>query len=186
MSDTLQATPAAVQGEDSEVWADLDADRAVTKLYRLHYRSLVRLAAILVGDVATAEELVQDSFLAMYTSWRRLRDRNRALPYLRRSVVNRSRSVLRHRAVVNKIPPKLEPHMPAAEQEVIIRLDQHALVSALQALPIRQREVLVLRYYADLPESQIASALGISRGAVRSHVSRAKSSLRAELRSAVE
>jgi RNA polymerase sigma-70 factor (sigma-E family) len=186
MSDTRQASPVAVQGGDFEARGDLDADRAVTKLYRLHYRSLVRLAAFLVGDVATAEELVQDSFVAVYTSWRRLRDRNLALPYLRRSVVNRCRSVLRHRAVVNKIPPDLAPDMPAAEQEVIIRLDQHALVSALQALPIRQREVLVLRYYADLPESQVASALGISRGAVRSHASRAMSSLRAELSSSVE
>jgi RNA polymerase sigma-70 factor (sigma-E family) len=147
---------------------------------------MVRLAAFLVGDVATAEELVQDSFVAVYTSWRRLRDRNRAVPYLRQSVVNRSRSVLRHRAVVNKIPPELAADMPAAEQEVIIRLDQHALVSALQALPIRQREVLVLRYYADMPESQIASALGISRGAVRSQASRAMSALRAQLGSAAQ
>jgi RNA polymerase sigma-70 factor (sigma-E family) len=181
MSDTRQASPAAVQGEIPESWAGLDADRAVTKLYCLHYWSLVRLAAFRVGDVATAEELVQDSFVAVYTSWRRLRDRNHALSYLRQSVVNRSRSVLRHRAVVNKIPPELAPDMPAAEQQVIIRLDHSALVSALQALPIRQREVLVLRYYADLSQSQTASAMGISTSGVRRHTARALSSLRAEL-----
>src|SRR5262249_39950319 len=78
-------------------------------------------------DAATAEELVQDSFGAVYTSWRRLRDRNHALSCLRQSVVNRSRSVHRHRAVVNKIPPELAPDMPAAEQQVIIRLDHSAL-----------------------------------------------------------
>jgi len=145
MSDTRQANPAAVQGEIPESRAGLDADRAVTKLYCLRYWSLVGLAAFRVGDAATAEELVQDSFVAVYTSWRRLRDRNHALSCLRQSVVNRSRSVLRHRAVVNKIPPELAPDMPAAEQQVIIRLDHFALVSALQALPIRQREVLVHR-----------------------------------------
>jgi RNA polymerase sigma-70 factor (sigma-E family) len=186
MSDTRQAVQDAVPEEAPESWAGLDADRAVTRLYRLHYRSLVRLAAFLVGDVATAEELVQDSFVAVYTSWRRLRDRNQALPYLRQSVVNRSRSVLRHRAIVRKVPAKLAPDMPPAEQEAIVRLDQSALVSALAALPIRQREVLVLRYYADLPESQIAAAMGISRGAVKSHAARAMATLRAELGPAAE
>src|SRR5712691_5009042 len=80
--------------------ADWDADRAVTALYSEHYRSLVRLAALLVRDVATAEEVVQDSFIAMHTAWRRIRDNDKALSYLRQSVVNRSRSVLRHRVVV--------------------------------------------------------------------------------------
>ncbi len=75
--------------------ADWDADRAVTALYTTHYRSLVRLAALLVRDVATAEEVVQDSFVAMHGGWRRLRDSDKALSYLRQSVVNRSRSVLR-------------------------------------------------------------------------------------------
>ena len=79
-----------------------DADRAVTALYSSHYRSLVRLAALLVRDVATAEEVVQDSFVAMHGGWRRLRDSDKALSYLRQSVVNRSRSVLRHRVVVDR------------------------------------------------------------------------------------
>jgi RNA polymerase sigma-70 factor (sigma-E family) len=181
MSDTRQASPAAVPGEIPDSWARLDADRAVTKLYSLHYRSLVRLAAFLVGDISTAEELVQDSFVGVYTSWRRLRDCNHALFYLRRSVVNRSHSVLRHRAVVRKSEPKLASDAPAAEQEVIIRLDQNAVVSALRALPIRQREVLVLRYYAGLSQSQTASAMGISISGVKGHTARALSSLRAEL-----
>ncbi len=75
--------------------ADWDADGAVTALYSTHYRSLVRLAALLLRDVATAEEVVQDSFVAMHGSWRRLRDSDKALSYLRQSVVNRSRSVRR-------------------------------------------------------------------------------------------
>ena len=81
---------------------DWDADRAVTELYNTHYRSLVRLAALLIRDVATAEEVVQDSFVAMHSGWRRLCDSDKALSYLRQSVVNRSRSVLRHRVVADR------------------------------------------------------------------------------------
>jgi len=158
-----------------------DADRAVTAIYSEHYRSLVRLAAFLVRDTATAEEVVQDAFVAMHGAWRRLRDTDKALSYLRQSVVNRSRSVLRHRMVVDKNTPKPPPDMPSAEHGAIIQLERSAVVSALRALPDRQREALVLRYYGDLSEAQIASTMGISRGAVKSHTARAMSALRAVL-----
>jgi RNA polymerase sigma-70 factor (sigma-E family) len=158
-----------------------DADRAVTAIYSEHYRSLVRLAAFLVRDNATAEEVVQDSFVAMHGAWRRLRDTDKALSYLRQSVVNRSRSVLRHRMVVDKNTPKPPPDMPSAEHGAIIQLERSAVVSALRALPERQREALVLRYYGDLSEAQIASVMGISRGAVKSHTARAMAALRAVL-----
>ncbi len=158
-----------------------DADRAVTAIYSEHYRSLVRLAAFLVRDTATAEEVVQDSFVAMHGAWRRLRDTDKALSYLRQSVVNRSRSVLRHRMVVDKNTPKPPPDMPSAEHGAIIQLERSAVVSALRALPDRQREALVLRYYGDLSEAQIASVMGISRGAVKSHTARAMAALRAVL-----
>src|SRR5580700_9518497 len=94
---------------------DKEADRAVTELYSTHYRSLVRLAALLVRDIGTAEEVVQDSFVAMHGGWRRLRDSDKALSYLRQSVVNRSRSVLRHRVVVDRNAPKPAPDMPSAK-----------------------------------------------------------------------
>src|SRR6266542_5271571 len=155
------------------VAADREADEAVSALYSAHYRSLVRLAALLVRDVATAEEVVQDSFVAMHGGWRRLRDSEKALSYLRQSVVNRSRSVLRHRMVVDKNTPKPPPDMPSAEHGAIIQLERSAVVAALRALPDRQREALVLRYYGDLSEAQIASVMGISRGAVKSHTARA-------------
>ncbi len=161
--------------------ADWDADRAVTALYSTHYRSLVRLAALLVRDVATAEEVVQDSFVAMHSGWRRLRDSDKALSYLRQSVVNRSRSVLRHRVVVDRNAPKPPPDMPSAEHGAIVQLERSAVVAALRTLPARQREALVLRYYGDLSEAQIAEAMGISRGAVKSHTARAMSSLRCVL-----
>jgi RNA polymerase sigma-70 factor (sigma-E family) len=161
--------------------AEWDADRVVTDLYTTHYRALVRLATLLLRDIQSAEEVVQDSFIAMHDALRRLRDREKALSYLRQSVVNRSRSVLRHRTVIDKNAPKPPPDMPSAEQGALNSLERYAVVAALRTLPVRQREALVLRYYADLSEAQIASAMGISRGAVKSHTARGMSSLRAAL-----
>jgi RNA polymerase sigma-70 factor (sigma-E family) len=155
-----------------------DADQAVTALYSANYRSLVRLAVLLVRDVGTAEEVVQDAFIAMHGGWRRLRDPDKALSYLRQSVVNRSRSVLRHRAVVEKYAPKGLPDAPSAENGAIVELERTAVIEALGRLPTRQREALVLRYYADLSEADIAKTMGISRGAVKSHTARGMSALR--------
>jgi len=159
-----------------------EPDEAVTVMYRTHYTALVRLAAVVVGDVATAEDVVQDSFIAMHRSWWGLRDTARALPYLRRSVVNRSRSVLRHRAVADRQFPTLAPELPSAEDSALAVVQRSSVLAALSTLPLRQREVIVLRYYADLSEAQIAAALGISRGTVKSHTGRAKDALRAMLR----
>ena len=158
-----------------------DADRAVTELYSIHYRSLVRLAALLVRDIGTAEEVVQDSFVAMHGAWRRLRDSEKALSYLRQSVVNRSRSVLRHRIVVDRNAPKPAPDEPSAEHGAFALLDRSAVIAALRKLPPRQREALVLRFYADMSEAQIADAMCISRGAVKSHTARAMQALRVVL-----
>src|SRR5437868_3509731 len=155
-----------------------DADQAVTALYSANYRSLVRLAAMLVRDSGTAEEVVQDAFVAMHGGWRRLRDPDKALSYLRQSVVNRSRSVLRHRAVVEKYAPKGLPDAPSAEAGAIGELGRSAVIDALSGLPARQREALVLRYYADLSEAEIAHTMGISRGAVKSHTARGMTALR--------
>jgi RNA polymerase sigma-70 factor (sigma-E family) len=161
--------------------AEWNADRAVTELYSEHYRALVRLAAMLVRDTQTAEEVVQDAFVAMHDGWQRLRDTEKALAYLRQAVVNRSRSVLRHRTVVDKNVQKAPPDMPSAEHGAMVLLERHAVVAALRDLPGRQREAIVLRYYADLSEADIAATMGISRGAVKSHTSRGMSALRAAL-----
>jgi RNA polymerase sigma-70 factor (sigma-E family) len=161
--------------------ADWDADLAVTALYTAHYRALVGLAALLVRDVATAEEIVQDSFVTLHGTWRRLRDHEKALSYLRHSVVNRSRSALQHRIVADRNAPTPAPGMPSAELDALRSLERSAVVTALRALPARQREVLVLRYYADLPAAQIASIMGISPGAVKSLLARAMASLRTVL-----
>ena len=179
-------TAADARSQIPAITARWDADRAVTALYSMHYRSLVGLAAMLVGDVATAEELVQDSFVALHAGWRRLADGDRALSYLRQSVVNRCRSVLRHRLITDKHAPAIASGTPGAPQEQITLPGHSALVLALRTLPPRQREALVLRYYANLSEAQIATTMGISTGAVKSHIARAMSSLQAELRLATE
>jgi RNA polymerase sigma-70 factor (sigma-E family) len=162
---------------------ELDADQAVAQLYSLHYRPLVQLAALLVRDAATAEEVVQDAFAAMHGGWQRLGDAEKALAYLRQAVVNRSRSVLRHPAVGGD-GPQLPPDTPGAGHETPGLLGQPAARAALAGLPGRQREAMVLRYYAGLSEVEIAAAMGISRGAVHSHTARGLSALSAALEQA--
>jgi RNA polymerase sigma-70 factor (sigma-E family) len=169
----------AVPPSDTPSWSD--ADGALTALYTAHYRSLVRLAAFLLRDPGQAEEIVQDAFVAMHGSWRRLRDPDKAEAYLRQAVVNRSRSGLRRRKVEAKHAPKPGPDAPSAEYGALGELDRSAVIDALRVLPRRQREVLVLRYYGDLTEAQIADTLGISNGAVKSHASRGMSALRSTL-----
>jgi RNA polymerase sigma-70 factor (sigma-E family) len=160
------------------------ADRAVIELYSEHYRTLVRLADSLVRDIPTAEEVVQDAFVAMHGGWQRLQDREKALAYLRQAIVNRSRSVLRHRTVVDPNLQKAPPDLPSAERGVPILMERSAVVAALRRLPDRQREAIVLRYYADLSEAEIAAAMGISRGAVKSHTARGMATLRTALEQA--
>jgi RNA polymerase sigma factor (sigma-70 family) len=142
-----------------------EADDLVIEIYRTHYSQLVRLAIMLVHDTPTAEEVVQDAFQSMHLAWRRLRDTDMALSYLRQAVVNRARSVLRHRAVSGRHAPQAAPDEPSAEE------------SALALL-----EAITLRYYADLSEADIAAAMGISRGAVKSHTARAMVALRSILK----
>lgn len=94
--------------------------------------------------------------------------------------------MLRHRLIADKLAPAIALGIPGAAQEQITLPGRSALVSALRILPPRQREVLVLRYYANLSDAQIATTMGISTGAVKSHIARAVSSLQAELRRASE
>ena len=153
------------------------ADEALEQLYAAHWRQLVRLSVLLVRDHGTAEEVVQDAFVAVHARWSRLRDPDKALAYLRQAVVNRSRSALRHRAVVARHAATVRPgrrRRPRPRDS-----DRRAAVlDAMRALPDRQREVLALRYYLDLSEAEIADTLGISRGAVKSHASRGAAALR--------
>ena len=138
---------------------------------------LVSVGAVVVHDAETAEEVVQDAFASLYGAWSRLHETSKARAYLRQSVVNGSMSVLRHRAVENKYAVALASE-ESTEQEIIILLERSALVAALRRLPGRQREAVVLRFYADLSEADVAKAMGISRGTVKSHVARGVFTLR--------
>ena len=133
----------------------------VSALYEEHYASLVRLAGLLVHDTAAAEVIVQDSFVAIAAAWRRRGHLDGALDFLRQSVVERSRSGRYRSSAANGAANGSAP-----------------LLAALGALPARQREVLVMRYYANLSEEQAADAIGISRAAVRRHATRASAALR--------
>lgn len=157
------------------------ADEAVTALYAAHYSSLVRLAALLLHDREAAEEVVQDAFVAMHQGWARLRDPDKALAYLRQAVVNRSRSSLRRRRTAEHYVPDPVSAAASAETTALGALGSREVMDALRALPRRQREVLVLRYFLDLSEADIAGAMRVSRGAVKSHASRGMTTLRATL-----
>jgi RNA polymerase sigma factor (sigma-70 family) len=117
----------------------------------------------------------------MHRAFWRLRGTDKALHYLRRSVVNRSRSVLRQRTGAGQHQQKPGPAMPSAKQAAIGRAEESGVISALRALPARQREALLLSFYLDLSEEQVASAMSISRGAAAAHTARAKAALRSVL-----
>lgn len=155
-----------------------DADAAITALYRSHYAAMVRLATLLLRDSAVAEEVVQDAFVALHRRWHRLRDPSRAIAYLRTSVVHGSRSVQRRRAVAARHPEDPLPDAPSAEEGALRSAAGDAVVAAVHSLPRRQREAIVLRYYAGLTESEIAATMNISNGAVKSHTFRAMAALR--------
>jgi RNA polymerase sigma-70 factor (sigma-E family) len=151
---------------------------SLTALYSAHYRGLVRLAAYLTGDRDGAEEVVQDAYVKVLGRWGGLRDLDKGEAYLRQTVVNLSRSRLRHRVVVERHAPAPMPDAASAEAGAIRELERSSVVQALAELPRRQREAIVLRYYADLSEAQTAHAMGISAGAVKSHTSRGMAALR--------
>jgi RNA polymerase sigma factor (sigma-70 family) len=161
--------------------ADRDADRAVAALYGQHYAALVRLASLLVGDAGTAEEIVQDSFVALHASRRRLRDSDWALTYLHQCVLHRSRSAAGRRIAAEPKTPGPVTERPAGSRRPSVAPDRPAVVSALRALPARQREAVVMRYYAGLSEARVAEVMGISRRAARQHTERAMAALRTVL-----
>jgi RNA polymerase sigma factor (sigma-70 family) len=145
-----------------------DADQALTALYDRHYRGLTQLAVLLVDDVTAAEEVAQSAFAVLHGAGRQPLGGDRALSILRREVISRARS---HRAD--------RPRQPQAVRQAQVGGD--ALLLALRALPGLQREALVLRYYTDLTDAQIASAMGIGARAVHVHISRGMAALQAAL-----
>jgi RNA polymerase sigma-70 factor (sigma-E family) len=150
-----------------------DGPITIDELYRSYRMGMVRLAILLVDDVASAEDVVQEAFTGLYRNWSGLRDKAAAIGYLRAAVVNGSRSMLRRRRTARAyVPPDLGTAR-SAESLAIMSAEHRAVVAALADLPARQREVLVLRYYGGLSEAEIAEATGLSKGTVKSTASRA-------------
>jgi RNA polymerase sigma factor (sigma-70 family) len=157
---------------------DADRDRAIEELFTLHRVPLTRLAVLLGAD--DADDVVSEAFYQLYRRWRRLQDAGAAAGYLRSVVVNRTRMRIRHLQVVRRHADR-DVHGPptaaSSEAMAVLRDDQRAVVVALADLPSRQREALVLRYWMELREREIAEAMGISAGAVKTHVSRGMAAL---------
>jgi len=152
----------------------------IAALFDEHYPGLCRLAALLLGDVAAAEEVVQEAFLRTFSGWWRLRQPDRADRYLRTTVVNLARSRVRRRAVEgsgNRTVWAGELVRAHSEWDVERTGDVMAILDALRVLPPRQRQAVVLRYYADLPEAEVATALGCSVGTVKSQLFKARATL---------
>jgi RNA polymerase sigma-70 factor (sigma-E family) len=170
---------ATVMQEPDWGWEEQGA--SLRALYVRERSSLLRLASLLLRDVGDAEEIVQDAFVRAYLAWNRLRDPDKAAAFLRSAVLNGARSRLRHQRVVGRFrPAKLAAAAPA-EHTALQHLDRMRLVEVLQALPVRQRECLALRYLLELSEEETADALGISRGSVKTHVHRGVANLAAHM-----
>jgi RNA polymerase sigma-70 factor (sigma-E family) len=171
------AAPPDVSAADGIPAADF-----LRQLHQAHAVRLVRLGVLLLGDQPSAEDVVQDAFFGLYRALPRLRDRAKAVPYLRTAVVNGSRSVLRSRkrAALRRWPH--EAPVLSAESAAMVGEERRELLAAVARLPRRAREVLALRYYLGLTDTEIAAALGIARGTVSSTASRALAALAAELK----
>ncbi|RBM19626.1 SigE family RNA polymerase sigma factor [Streptomyces sp. PT12] len=177
------------QGEDaaddamSEVAAGTTID-FLTETYRAHYRSLLGLAALLLDDTASCEDVVQEAFIRVHSARNRVRDQEKTLAYLRQTVVNLSRSTLRRRILGLKLLSKPLPDMASAEEGAYEQLERADLIKAMRGLQRRQREVLVLRYFVDMTEAEVAKTLGISAGSVKAYGSRGIAALRVAMEAA--
>jgi RNA polymerase sigma-70 factor (sigma-E family) len=170
------AVPPGWDGSDGQpADYEMDAGQAVAAIYQQHALGMTRLAFIMLGDRQAAEDVVQEAFCGLYRAWNRMSNHSNAVGYLRSSVLNGSRSVIRR---AKRTPrPLAVPAAASAEAAVLAGEEQRETLAALRRLPPRQREVLVLRYFADLPEQETAMAMGVSRGTVKSTTSRALAAL---------
>ena len=158
----------------------------VSALYRTHGMDLIRIGAVMLGSRAAAEDAVHDAFCGLFLSWDRLAEPQNALAYVRSAVMNRCRSELRRQIRLERRADRthrpLDPESP--EQTAILGEEHRDVLAALSRLPRRQREALILRYFLDLPEAEIAAAMGISPGTVKSTAARGLAALARQLKEA--
>lgn len=152
----------------------VEPDRGqLIELYQSQRLRLTRMAILLVDDMTSAEDVVQDAFVELHRRWDTLIDKDSAIGYLRISVINKARSALRRRRTARAYSPPVERAHDQAAEAVVLAEEHREVLAAIKRLPPRQREILVLRYWSDMTEAEIANTLGISRGAVKSTASRA-------------
>jgi RNA polymerase sigma-70 factor (sigma-E family) len=157
-----------------------NAERAVTALYQARALDMIRIALLMLGDRAAAEDVVQDAFFGMYRRWRQLREPDKAEAYLRSAVFNGCRDVLRRQALHSRrdwIAAVDLGEPPSAEAMVLFSEDRRRLLTGLSRLPVRQREALVCRFYLELSEKETAQAMHVTQGTVKSTTSRAVAAL---------
>lgn len=161
------------------------ADALVARLFRSEGAALVRLARLFTDDRNAAEDLVQEAFIRLYRSAHRLRDADKAAPYLRSIVINLARDHNRRGLMSLRHQEALTPESdPEAPEDLIVRNErQEVVLEAIRLLSPRQRECLVLRFYLELSESQIAEALDISSNSVKTHCRRGMAALQTRLES---
>ena len=178
-SEAGAGSPRAAAASSSWAASARESRATVDELYQARRLSLVRLAVLLVDDLATAEDIVQDVFTAMYrrhgSDLHRLSDPH---AYLTTSVMNAARSALRRRRTARAYVPSRAGTSPAAEEQALLRDGDREVIAALQELTARQRQVVVLRYWSELSEAEIAETLRVSRGTVKATASRALAVLR--------
>jgi RNA polymerase sigma-70 factor (sigma-E family) len=178
MAGTQRSAP-GIHAVDAGVIPRARRDDPLAALHRDHYRSLVRLAALVLGDVGLSEQVVQDAFVKLQLRWGGLRQLDRAPAYLRSCVLNGARSQLRRHKVRDRHEARrtVAPPADTPEASTLAAADHERIVAALRRLPDRQREALALRYLLDLPEAEIAAAMGVSAGSVKTHLHRGLASL---------
>ncbi len=148
------------------------------EFFRATWPRLFRTAYAVTGDVASAEDALQSAYAKSYASWRRVSRVEHPEAYVRRIVVNEILGTRRRGWWQRERPhDSLEPPGRVASPELGV-VEHVAVWTAVRGLPPRQRAVIVLRYYEDLSEEQIADVLGCSRGTVKSQASAALTNLR--------
>jgi len=175
--DVAAVVPGALSGSHAEI----DVDRLVVRLFEQEGQSLVRLARIFVDDRNAAEDLVQEAFIRLARSAHRIKDEAKAAPYLRSIVLNLARDNNRRGLVSLRHHLPTDDQRASTEDEIELREDQALVIEALRDLPHRQRNALVLRYYEELGIDDIATAMGISRNSVKTHLQRGLAALEQRL-----
>jgi RNA polymerase sigma-70 factor (sigma-E family) len=177
--DNLLAAVCALTGKaEMEVGVDANAAAQFSEFAHSRWPRLVRLAYGITGNHDQAEDLAQTALASAYASWSRVCRADDPDAYLRRIVLNVHRGGFRRRRFTEHLtasPPEDRTIVPDPAGQ---HGDRAAIVAALAALPRRQREVIVLRYWLDLTETQVAATLGCSVGTVKSHAARAIARLR--------